>query len=278
MPYTDGLNSVAVQQFSVIFENEYQQVKQKLANTTNEIRGVVGNQYIEKFAGSFDLHERGSYHSDIPRTVVQYEPQIITFKNYTALVASDIFEQAEVNASEMQNLARQASWALARKQDQMILNGMINSTPDNTVSATSNLNLAALQEAKTIMDNLEVPENDRYLVATFNQQKSLLGETQTTSTDYNTQKTLVLGEIGAFYGFKFIWIATGMSTGGLPISGGIRKTYAFQKNAITTAYGINPSIDTDWDTESQSQLVVPKFRAGSKVVRTGGIVLINATE
>ena len=278
MAYENGLNTVAIEQFSLIFENEYQQVKEKLAGTTNMVTGVIGENHIEKFAAPFDLHSRGAYGSDIPRTIVQYEPILIPLEDHIALVASDIFEQALVNASEMQNFARQSAWALARKQDQMKLNAMIASSPDNTVTAGTGLNLAALQDAKEALDNAESPENDRYIVGTYSQQKQLLGETATTSVDFNTQRTLVLGQIESFYGFKFIWFSTGMSLGGLPITGGVRKCYAFQKDSITTAYSIMPSVSRDWNPLNQTNIVVPKFRAGSKVVRNNGIVLINSTE
>lgn len=279
MAYSYGaLNTVAVEKFSINFDNEYQMVERKLSNVTQEYHNIEGSDYVVKVAKYYDLASRGAYGSDIARQIVQYRKQLVEMKDYTTLVSSDIFEQALVNASEIQNEARQAAWALGRIQDQVILNGMLSSTPDNTVSATSNLNLAALQETKQNLDDQDVPSNGRIYVGTYSQQRSLLGETETTSTDYNTQKTLVLGQIGEFYGFKFIWISDGMSTGGLTKSGGIRKTYAFQMDAIVTPYGIEPSIDRDWDTSSQSYLLVPRVRMGSEVIKTNGIVLVNCTE
>lgn len=279
MAYSYGqLNTVAIEQFSLIFENEYQHDKRKLNNVTQEIHGVVGKDYVAKFAAPFDLSDRGAYHSNIPRTPVEYRKQLIEMKDKTALVASDIFEQALVNASELQNMARQAVMSLVRQQDQIVLDGMVASTPDHTVTAASNLNLVALQEAKRKLDDVDVPIEDRYIVATYSQQESLLKENETTSVDYNTQRTLVLGQIETFYGFKFIWISDGMSTGGLPIATSVRKCYAWQQDAIMTPYGIEPKVDKDWLPESQSNIIVPKVRMGSEVVRNGGIVLINCTE
>ncbi|GAG10039.1 unnamed protein product, partial [marine sediment metagenome] len=89
---------------------------------------------------------------------------------------------------------------------------------------------------------------------------------------------LVRGEVDTFLGFKFIWIADKMSTGGLPIATSIRKCYAWHKEAINTPYGIEPRVDKDWLPEDQVNIVVPKVRLGSEVVRNNGIVLINCTE
>jgi len=279
MSYSYGeLNSVAVEQFSLVFENEYQHNMRKLMNTTQEIHGVVGVDYVAKFADAFDLADRGAFHSNIPRTPVQYRKELITMSNKTALVGSDIFEQALVNASELQNLARQSAWALARQQDQVIIDGMVASTPDNTVTAASNLTVDALREAKQKLDDQDVPADERYIIATFSQQRSLLGEEEATNVDYNTIRTLVKGEIDTFYGFKFIWVADGMSTGGLPDPGGVRACYAWHRDSIITPYSIEPKIDKDWLPESQQHILVPKVRLGSKVVRNNGIVKINCTE
>lgn len=279
MAYSYGaLNSVAVQQFSLIFENEYQHMVRKLAGVTQEVHGVVGSEYVAKFADAYDLHDRGAYHSDIARTPVQYRKELITLSNKVALVSSDIFEQALVNVSEIQNQARQAAMALARIQDQIILDAMLGSTPDNTVTAASNMTVAALRSAKKDLDDADVPETDRYIVATYSQQSNLLSETEVTSSDYNTVRALVMGEVDTFLGFKFIWISDGMSTGGLTASGGVRKTYAFHKDAIISPYSIEPSVDKDWIAEAQSYVIVPRVRMGSKVVRNDGIVLINCTE
>jgi hypothetical protein len=279
MAYSYGeLNTVAIQKFSVIFENEYQADKRKLMNTTQEIHGLIGKEYVAKFAKPFDLHARGAYHSNIPQTIVDYRKLLVELEDRTALVSSDIFEQALVNASELQNFSRQCAASLVRQQDQIIIDGMVDSTPTQTVTAASNLNLDALLKTKQYFDDTDVPETERYLVATFSQQRSLLKEEKITSSDYATLKALVRGEINEFLGFTFIWIADKMTTGGLPINEGVRKCYAWHRDAIITPYSIEPKVDRDWLAEAQSTIIVPVVRMGSKVGRDDGIILINATE
>ena len=272
------LNQVSIEEFSLIFQNTYQPQMRKLQNKTQEVHGVVGKTYNAKISAPYDLHDRGAFHSNIPRTVIQYEEIPIPMKDKTALVANDIFEQALVNSSELQNMARQASWALARAQDQAIMDGLSGSTPANTVTAASNLNVTALIAAQRFLDDESVPENERYIIATSDQKASLLSEEEVTSSDFNTIKALVRGEISTYMGFEFIWISRKYSTGGLPKSGAVRKCFAWHRDAITTPYGLEPSVDTDWLPEARSNIVVPTVRVGSKPTLNTGVVLINCTE
>jgi hypothetical protein len=74
---------------------------------------------------------------------------------------------------------------------------------EGTVGA--NLNVAALRKAKQLMDEAEVdPSIPRYLACSSSQLMHLLEEDETTSSDYNTIKALVQGDIHTFMGFNFI--------------------------------------------------------------------------
>ena len=60
-------------------------------------------------------------------------------------------------------------------------------------------------EAKQILDSSDVdPDLPRCIVMKSNQFYDLLGDTEIQSSDYNTVKALVAGEIDTFMGFKFI--------------------------------------------------------------------------
>jgi Phage capsid protein len=72
--------------------------------------------------------------------------------------------------------------------------------------AISGLNMNALLGVKQLFDQAEVGEGQRYIVHNGAQLRSLLGQTQVTSSDYNTVKALVRGELDTFLGFKFIRI------------------------------------------------------------------------
>jgi len=74
-------------------------------------------------------------------------------------------------------------------------------------SAGANLNVQALRRAKQKLDENDVdPSITRYCALNASALQSLLSETEVTSSDFNTVKALVQGELDTFLGFKFIRI------------------------------------------------------------------------
>ena len=273
-----ALTDVAIQQFLDQFINEYQQVERKLAGSFQEYRNLIGDAFKIPIAGEVLMHDRGAFHSDIPPTIPAYSQSIITFSNKIALIPSDIFEQLEVNASERANYARAAAWSIARQEDQIGIDALTASTTTNTVAVgTTNLTVDKIRTAAKLLDEDNVPMMDRFWAAHVDQKESLLSETQTTSTDFNTQRTLVNGQLDTFYGFKFIWFGN-LTEGGLPKTGDDRTNFAWQKNAIAYGYRKNPSVTVDWDSKSQSWLIIPSVSMGAKEVQADGIVKITCDE
>jgi hypothetical protein len=101
------------------------------------------------------------------------------------------------------------------------------------VHGSANLTLAKLIEAKEILDAAEVdPEEPRFLVCQASQISNLLNSTTVTSSDFNTVKALVQGNIDTFLGFKFIR-SQRLGTDATPS----RQVLAFTKSAIGLALG-----------------------------------------
>jgi len=82
------------------------------------------------------------------------------------------------------------------------------STATSIAAGGAGLTLAKLLSAKEILDNLDVDEDEpRFIAVTGTQLKNLLNTTEVKSSDYNTVKALVQGQIDTFCGFKFIKIS-----------------------------------------------------------------------
>ena len=72
------------------------------------------------------------------------------------------------------------------------------------VAAGVNFTLTKLREAKEILDRSEVPENGRHIAWNSSAQQSLLTDPEVTSSDFNTIRALVNGELNMYMGFDFI--------------------------------------------------------------------------
>lgn len=71
-------------------------------------------------------------------------------------------------------------------------------------SGDTGLNVEKLRAAKEILDANEVDADSRTLVANARQLRNLLAETEVTSSDYNTVKALVQGDLNTFLGFTVV--------------------------------------------------------------------------
>ena len=108
------------------------------------------------------------------------------------------------------------------------------------ISGTASaLSLARILQAKRILDDEDVDGDDRFLVINPASLQAMLSTTQATSSDYNTVKALVRGEIDTFLGFKWI-----MSTQ-LPVTGTMTTCFAFQRLGLCAAMAAEPMVRTD---------------------------------
>ena len=100
-------------------------------------------------------------------------------------------------------------------------------------SGSTGLTLAKIREAHQILGNnavLDVEMGDLYFTATYTQQADLLATTEATSSDFNSVKALVNGEIDTFMGFRWIWLQDELL--GLDANGD-RQCFAHAKSGVT---------------------------------------------
>jgi hypothetical protein len=111
----------------------------------------------------------------------------------------------------------------------------LDATANSVGSSSSNdgLTIAKLTEAKRKMDLNDVdPSIPRYIAVGPKQIEDLLGTTQVTSSDFNTVKALVQGDVDTFMGFQFIM------TNRLSVdSNDIRTCFAWAEDGLTLGVG-----------------------------------------
>jgi hypothetical protein len=270
--------------FVTLFDAEVKQAYQAQAVLRGAIRvrsGVEGSSY------KFPKIGKGVAQVRIPQTDVatlnvSYSQVTATLADYIAAEYSDIFMQAKVNFDERRELVQVVSNAIGRRQDQLILDALINSGTGNTVAssiggASTNLNVAKLRAAAEQLNTKNVPMDNRHIVIHASSLSSLLGETSVTSSDFNTVKALVQGDINTFLGFMF-HVLGDREEGGLPIASGDRKVFAFHRDAVGMAEGIAPKTEINYIPEKTSFLVASMFSAGAVAIDAEGIVQITCDE
>lgn len=107
------------------------------------------------------------------------------------------------------------------------------STGQSPTRANTGLTVAKIRHASAMMNAKGVPTYDRTFVASATGLEQLLANTKVTSSDYNTVKALVSGDLDTFVGFKFVFLPDGIVT--VDSSTHVAKYYAFQKTGICFA-------------------------------------------
>jgi len=271
--------------FVTLFDAEVKQAYQGKAQLVGAVRARRG---VEGSTVKFPKVGRGVAtpriaQTDVTPLNVGFSQVTLTLADWNAAEYSDIFSQAKVNFDERQELVQVVATAMGRRQDQMILDALAASSTSLTVGndiggTDTNLNVAKLREAKRLMDKNNVPMDNRHIVIHANGLSSLLSETSVTSSDFNTVKALVQGDINTFLGFQF-HVLGDRSEGGLAIDGSNDRTcFAFHRDAVGYGEGIGMRTEINYIPEKTSWLVNEVFSAGAIAIDAEGIVSLTCRE
>jgi hypothetical protein len=271
--------------FVTLFDAEVKQAYQAsamLVPAVRQRRGVEGSTVkfpkVGKGAATLRIAQ-----TDITPLNVGFSSVTCTLQDWNAAEYSDIFSQAKVNFDERSELVKVVASAMGRRQDQLILDALAGSGTSLTVSndigaSDSNMNIAKLREAKRLMDKNNVPPDNRNIIIHANGLANLLSETTVTSSDFNTVKALVQGELNTYMGFKF-HVLGDRAEGGLAIDSSLdRVCFAFHRDALGYAEGIGMRTEINYIAEKTSWLVNEVFSAGAITIDAEGIVQITCRE
>ena len=271
-----SLTDNAVAQFDAEVKQAYQGTS-KLRSTIRQKTGVVGATH------QFPTFGKGLATPRLPQTDVipmniQQDHVIAILEDWNAPEYTDIFDQQKVNYSERAELAMTIAMAIGRRQDQLIIDAWTAATPlaviPTSVGPNNGMNMTKLRRASKLLNDQAVPMSERWIAWSPTAAEQLLGSTPATSSDFNSVKALVNGEINSFVGFQFKMIET-REEGGLPLSTNDRTCYAYhggQRGSTGIAVGIDFRATVDWIPEKTSWLSNGLFSAGSIVIDPNGLI------
>jgi len=274
------LSAASIAEFDAEVKHSYQG-KGKLRETARVRSGVVGGTHRFPKLGK-GLATKRLPQTDVIPMNVQHSNQTATLEDWNAAEYTDLFDQAEVNFDEKRELAQVIAGAIGRREDQLILDALLAASSTLTVAtsiggAGTDMNTAKVRRAKRLLDDQGVPMDDRTMVVSATGLEAMLGTTEATSSDYNSVKALVNGELNTFVGFKWCVIET-RDEGGLTKAGAVRTSFAYHKSSIGLAVGIDFRTEVNYVPEKTSWLCNGLFKAGAVDIDALGIVEISTTE
>lgn len=268
-----NLSAVAVTEFDSMVKHAYQGMGLLKGGVTVR-NNVVGDTYKFRRMGKGLANQKST--SDLVTPMdVSHEFKTATLANWNAPEYTDIFDAAEVNFDEKQELANTIAGALGRRCDQLVIDAMDGSTPLTTAVAAggTNLTMAKVIDAQVELRDQGVPNSELYAAIEAGGLGGLLSDDKATNSDFQNIKALVSGEINTLVGFQFIILET-RTEGGLTEAGNIVDSWFFQRPAIGLAIGIDMKTEINWIAERTAWLTNGMLKAGAVVRDEGGLVKV----
>ena len=234
-----------VQQYSANVQMLSQQRGSLLRDAVRSETMVGKNAFFDQ-VGKATAVKRTTRHGDTPQIDTPHARRRMSLVDYEYADLIDDQDKVRMLIDPTSTYAQAAASAMGRAMDDEIIAAATGTAFTGETGSTStalpagqqiahgsaDLTLAKLITAKKTLDLASVdPSIPRYIAVGPNQIEALLNNTTVTSSDFNTVKALVQGEIDTFLGFKFI------VTNRLALASNIRTCFAWAEDGLALGIG-----------------------------------------
>ncbi len=212
------VDTAFVKQYSSTLQYLVQQKGSRLREAVRT-ETLTGEEAYYDQIGTTEAKEKTARHGDSPLISTPHSRRRVNQRDFEWGDLVDKPDKVRLLVDPTSNYLQSAMWSLGRRMDDIVIEAASASSltgKNGTVSVplpasqkiavgAAGLTLAKLISAKEILDAGEVdPDEPRYIAVTARQVTNLLNTTEVKSSDYNSVKALVAGQIDTFMGFKFI--------------------------------------------------------------------------
>jgi len=253
------ITTAFVQQYSANLQHLSQQKGSRLRGLVR-VEAVRGKQAFFDQIGSQSASVRTTRAADTLLNDTPHSRRMVTLADYEVADLIDDQDKLRMIVDPASSYAQAQAFAIGRSMDDVIITaatgdaktGETGGTTTSLPSAqkvlvdhggsSEGLTLGKLREAKYIMDNNDVdPSIPRVMVIGPKQLQDLLESTNITSSDFNTVKALVQGELNTFMGFNFITSTRLAHNTGTDV----RTCFAYAVDGITLAVAKDLTVRID---------------------------------
>ena len=213
------ITTAFVEQYSANIQMLSQQMGSLLRDAVRN-ESVVGKDAYFDQIGKVTAILKTSRHSDTPQIDTPHSRRRVSLADYEFADLIDQQDKVRLLIDPTSSYAKAAAYAMGRAMDDVIIAAALGSAntgvsggtavalpAGNIVAAAlggTGMNIEKLASAKQILDAGDVdPSIKRHIIVSPQEIADLLNSTTVTSSDFNTVKALVHGEIDSFMGFKF---------------------------------------------------------------------------
>jgi hypothetical protein len=214
------ITTAFVEQYSANIQMLSQQMGSLLKDHVRN-ESVVGKDAYFDQIGKVTAQLKVSRHSDTPQIDTPHSRRRVSISDYEFADLIDQQDKVRLLIDPTSSYAKAAAYAMGRAMDDVIIAAALASANTGVAGGTAvplpagnitavgtgganTMNIAKLALAKATLDAGDVdPSIKRHIIVSPTEISDLLNSTTVTSSDFNTVKALVHGEIDSFMGFKF---------------------------------------------------------------------------
>jgi hypothetical protein len=256
------ITTAFVEQYSANIQMLSQQMGSLLRDKVRT-ESVVGKNAFFDQVGKVTAQLKTSRHSDTPQIDTPHSRRRVSLGDYEFADLIDQQDKVRLLIDPTSSYAQAAAMAMGRAMDDVIITAALGtaytgetgtgteSVQTGVVKGTTGLTVAKLISAKDLLDKADVdPSIPRHVMCGPEQLGNLLGDSEVTSSDFNTVKALVQGELDTYLGFKFT------VTNRLPKTGNDRTCIAYAEDGLLLGIGkdISARIDERADKSYATQV------------------------
>lgn len=271
-----SLTAVQQIEFDALVKAQYQSLGFLLRDTIRVRRDVIGSTVSFRKVNQIQAVATG-YLQPVVIQDPNYTPQNAILQKYTAPTAVDSVQELTVNFDAKMENAMLVANALGRRSDQIIIDALALNPGSTIVDGGVNMTYTKYRQVIQFFDNNAVPLPERYWAMSASNFAALLADDHFVSTFYTQNRVLDKGFIREFLGINVIIIPQ-MVEGGLPLSGNIRKTFAWHKQSTGMGIGHDFRTEINYLPRETSWLVNGIFSAGATVIDNLGVIEVNCDE
>lgn len=240
--------------------------------------GVVGGtaEFPRLSRGTARLHVPAS--PRVPMNVT-YAKAVATMRGFSAAQYSDDIERTRIAFDERPVLAEVIGLACGRMVDQLLIDALVAALPTATIpDGGSGMAEAKLRNIVRLFDARAVPRGDRKLVVSAKVYDDIRALNLAVSKDFGETGAARTGVVPQVYGLDVLLIDDARDEGGLPLGGGIRQCFAFDRQALGLAINMESELEINWVPTHAAWLLEKRFAAGATVIDPAGVIRVDCTE
>jgi hypothetical protein len=283
------ITTAFVQQYRSNAIHLSQQKGSKLERTVRVESDIVGKNYFFERIGATAAVLRAGRHSDTPLVSTPHSRRMVTLGDYEWADLVDNVDKIRLLIDPQSEYVIAGVNAMGRAKDDLLIAaatgnafaGEMGTIPvalpagQVIVNGGTNLTLAKIAATKRILEESDVDTDEQLTMVVSPRQVEylLVNVAELKSSDYNTVKALVAGEINQYYGFTWV-ISTRLA-----LAAGIRSCLAYAKSGLGLAIGADIKTDIDKRPDKSNSIqVFLSMTLGATRIEDEKVVQIDCAE